>query len=52
MPNPLDEDVAGEPAPRRSLSLRLQVMGWLLLINFCAFLSGGLWLKNLSKFVY
>ena len=46
MPNPLDEDVAGEPAPRRSLSLRLQVMGWLLLINFCAFLSGGLWLKN------
>jgi len=35
-----------DPLPRSSLSLRVQVVGWLLLINLLVFLGGGLWLKS------
>lgn len=35
-----------DPLPRSSLSLRVQVVGWLLLINLLVFLGGGLWLER------
>lgn len=37
--------VEDEPHPRRSLPLRVQVVGWLLSINLLVFVGGGLWLK-------